>query len=159
MPRIYITTPPEERFWRHVNKEGPVPPLHPEMSNCWLWVGSLDPQGYGHFSAGTRTAKGNPQLVYAHRFAYGDIPEGMEINHLCEIENCVRRDHLELATRMQNARYGNSQIALKAAQTHCIRGHAFDEVNTRIAKNGTRKCKACAKTKDAARSHKKRTSI
>lgn len=140
MPRIYTSTAPEERFWRHVNKDGPIPPLHPELGNCWLWVGSLDPQGYGHFWDGAR-------LTYAHRFAFGEIPSGMEINHLCEVENCCRKSHLSLATRMENARYGNSMIALKAAQTHCIRGHLYDAANTRIRPNGTRMCKACERVR------------
>jgi len=45
MPRIYTTTPPEERFWKHVDKNGPIPPLHPELGNCWLWMGSFEGEG------------------------------------------------------------------------------------------------------------------
>lgn len=39
----------------------------------------------------------------------------------------------------------------RAKQTHCIRGHAFDEQNTYIAGNGTRHCKACMKLRDKSR--------
>lgn len=30
-----------------------------------------------------------------------------------------------------------------AKKTHCVRGHLFDEKNTRLAKNGQRVCRAC----------------
>lgn len=140
MPRTYTVTSPEERFWRHVNKDGPIPHAHPELGNCWLWIGSLDPQGYGHFWDGTR-------LTYSHRFAFGETTKGLEVSHLCEVENCVRRTHLLETTHKQNVRYGNGIMAAKAAQTHCKRGHAFDEANTYIASNGTRHCKACRAAK------------
>lgn len=41
--------------------------------------------------------------------------------------------------------------SMRAAQTHCIRGHAFDSENTYVAANGTRHCKACSKASDARR--------
>ncbi|WP_175974548.1 hypothetical protein [Burkholderia sp. BCC1047] len=39
----------------------------------------------------------------------------------------------------------------RANQTHCIRGHAFDEQNTYVAGNGTRHCRACMKLREKAR--------
>ena len=39
----------------------------------------------------------------------------------------------------------------RASQTHCIRGHAFNEQNTYIATNGTRHCRACIKLRQKAR--------
>lgn len=146
MPRIFVRTPIEERFWRHVNKDGPVPPLHPELGNCWLWTGSLDPPGYGHLYSGNRTAAGNPKFIYAHRFAYGDIPDGMEVNHLCEVEACCRRSHLEAVPHFTNMHY-SGPAKRRAAQTHCIRGHPFVAANTYIRPNGTRQCLACIKVR------------
>ena len=154
MPRTYITTPPEVRFWRHVDKDGPLPPFHPELGNCWLWVGSLDPQGYGHFWDGSRSADGRPiyGLIYAHRFAYGETPKGIEVSHLCEVENCVRRSHLTETTHKQNVRYGNGRVAKIAAATTCLRGHLMNESNTYIRKNGTRQCLACVSVRKQLRS-------
>ena len=126
----------EDRFWSKVDKDGPVPVAHPELGNCWLWVGSLDPQGYGHFWDGTR-------LTYAHRFAYGDIPSKLEVSHLCEIECCVRRSHLHATDHRSNVRYGNGIMAQKARQTHCIHGHAYTPSNTYTCSNGTRQCNTC----------------
>nr|WP_230949513.1 hypothetical protein [Burkholderia stagnalis] len=39
----------------------------------------------------------------------------------------------------------------RAKQTHCIRGHAFDEQNTYVAANGTRHCRACMKLREKSR--------
>lgn len=150
MPRTYITLPPEERFWKHVDKNGPVPENHPELGNCWLWTGTIDPQGYGHFYDGTKTANGYSRLVYAHRFAYGKVPDGLEISHLCETENCVRREHLVAVTHRENTHYGNGLTAQKAAKTECLRGHAFNEANTIIRRNGTRRCRTCTNLRNNA---------
>lgn len=79
----------EARFWTKVDKSG----------KCWLWTGSLSSKGYGHFGDGKR-------IVPAHRFSYqlanGDIPAGMQIDHICHTRNCVNPEHLRLATNKQN---------------------------------------------------------
>ena len=144
MPQSRFVTPPEIRFWRHVNKDGPIPETHPELGNCWLWTGARENRDeYGLFWAGAKTPAGNSKFIPAHRFAYGSVPEGMEISHLCEIRLCVRRSHLIAGTHRENMRYGNGRIARQAKQTHCIRGHAFDKANTIIRPNGSRMCIAC----------------
>ena len=55
-----------ERFWSKVDKRGP--------DDCWPWLGTLEPTGYGQFFT-----NGTPRLAKAHRFAYelvvGPIPE------------------------------------------------------------------------------------
>lgn len=93
--RIKIYCPPFDlesavlRFWSHVNK----------TSDCWLWTLRTNKKGYGQFTVGRRT-------FGAHRFAYeqcvGIIPLGMSLDHryTCP-KNCVRPDHLRLATSKQ----------------------------------------------------------
>lgn len=70
---------------------------------CWIWEGVLDRAGYarcGHTSG--------PGGGYAYRqtyvMAYGSIPEGLDLDHLCSVRPCVRPDHLEPVTRVENAR-------------------------------------------------------
>ena len=79
----------EERFWFKVNK----------TDTCWLWTGALRGDGYGKFHV-------KRKWVYAHRFAYellvGPIPDGLELDHLCRIRNCVRPSHLEPVTHQEN---------------------------------------------------------
>ena len=78
------------RFWSKVDKSG----------ECWVWTAART-NGYGvaHVSGKSRRA---------HRVAYGDaygpIPEGLVIDHLCENKACVRPSHLEAVTQGENVR-------------------------------------------------------
>lgn len=127
--------PPEERFWRFVNK----------TETCWLWTGGTNGK-YGVFKVDTRRgAKRGGQ--YAHRYSYtmakGPIPDGLVINHLCITPLCVRPDHLEAVTYRENSRYGNGPAARKARQTTCVNGHPLDALKP----NGTRRCNTCSREK------------
>lgn len=79
----------EERFWKKVDKTG----------ECWLWTAVCNSDHYGRFWHGGK-------MVLAHRVSYawanGEIPEGMYVDHRCHTRNCVRPDHLRLATHAQN---------------------------------------------------------
>lgn len=81
-------------FMRSVRKMG---------DECWLWIASWDKEGYGMDGYRGRS-------IRAHRLSYqffkGDIPEGLVIDHLCRIKNCVNPDHLEAVTRAENKRRG-----------------------------------------------------
>ena len=115
----------QERFWSKVEK----------TPTCWLWTGSCNPKGYGQF----RVGKKKPG---AHRVAYewlvGPIPEGMQLDHLCRVRNCVNSDHLEVVTNLENNRRGE-----RANRTHCKQGHEYNEENTYRHPDGWRDCRAC----------------
>jgi hypothetical protein len=61
---------------------------------CWLWNGAVNTKGYGHIRGDN-----NGPLLSVHRVAYegliGPIPEGLEIDHLCGVRNCVYRARRE----------------------------------------------------------------
>lgn len=82
-----------ERFWRWVKK----------TPGCWLWTGHLNTHG-GH---GQITIKGKEQWP-AHRVAYllyhGSIPKGKKILHTCDVNICVRKEHLYPGTNADNTR-------------------------------------------------------
>jgi len=84
----------EERFLKYVDK----------TDYCWIWLGSKDKSGYGHFFVDSfkRTPKG------AHRVSYelnvGEIPHGLCVLHKCDNPSCVNPEHLWLGTKLDNAK-------------------------------------------------------
>ncbi len=128
-PRALV--PLEQRFWPKVEKTG----------TCWVWQGATDSHGYGQIHEEPR---GHSQ---AHRvsweLAYGPIPEGLDVLHCCDNPPCVRPTHLFLGTQLDNNLDAiNKGRNYWANKTHCLRGHPFDEQNTRHYRGG-RHCRSC----------------
>ncbi|MDF2860302.1 MAG: hypothetical protein K0S02_574 [Achromobacter mucicolens] len=69
-------------------------------SGCWIWEGYTDSKmGYGMFWL-------NGTMRLSHRVAYelfvGEIPNGMQVCHRCDIPSCVNPNHLWLGTNVDN---------------------------------------------------------
>lgn len=66
---------------------------------CWLWTSSLKADGYASFGIGGTS-------VLAHRWSYeyhvADIPNCLEIDHLCRVRHCVNPYHLDPVTHEVN---------------------------------------------------------
>ena len=126
-------------FWSKVDKSGPTPPLHPEMTNCWIWIGPLTHDGYGRFKIGHTNEKKDDQL--AHRTAFflfnGYWPK--ELDHQCHVRSCVRMGHFKETTHVDNT--------LNRAVKICVRGHPLEDPNLYYYPNGKRRCKACCTKK------------
>lgn len=82
-------------------------------NGCWNWTGNVavNPryrhQKYGQYTVNPkRSPDGKKHTMCAHRFAYicvfGPIPEGFDLDHLCENKLCVNPPHLEVVTRSEN---------------------------------------------------------
>lgn len=112
-------------------------------TGCWEFTGARDRQGYGRLMGLDQVTR------FAHRLSYelfvGPIPDGLQIDHLCNNPPCVSPAHLRPATARQNTLRSQSPSALRARQTHCKRGHAFDRINTYIDPLGRRNCRACGR--------------
>ena len=68
---------------------------------CWEWQGGRDAGGYGRILVqGKRT--GTHQFIWVQE--HGPIPGGLVVRHRCDNPRCVRDDHLELGTPLDNAR-------------------------------------------------------
>lgn len=81
-------------------------------SGCWLWMGALAATGYGVIGLGARSEG----VDLAHRVSYrlhcGEIPTGLDLDHLCRTRCCVNPDHLEPVTRRVNWERGMHPIAV-----------------------------------------------
>lgn len=110
-----------------------------DTGTCWIWTGAKNSKGYGSVGIGGGTS------ALAHRYVYellvATIPDGLTIDHLCMVKECVNPEHLEPVTREENAaRYARTI-------THCVKGHelAGDNLASLTRKSGTvrRVCKTC----------------
>lgn len=139
----------EERFMRQVYKE----PTY----QCWLWQGHIGKNGYGRWKPAGRS-------VSTHRWSYerfiGPIPEGLQIDHICNIKSCVNPEHLQPVTARVNVLKAKKGItSINAAKTHCVNGHPLFGANLRIyvTKDGkkSRVCKSCRQDRSKIQARKR----
>lgn len=101
---------------------------------CWTWTGALDADGYGTMR---RTGGGTePAHRYVYREMVGAIPEGLHLDHLCARRTCVNPAHLEPVTPAVNVR----RALLGRRNTHCRRGHVYEDG---LGSRAKRYCRAC----------------
>lgn len=116
----------EERFWLKVDK----------TETCWTWNASIMGTGYGCLRVDNRT-------TIAHRFsyelAYGPIPDGMQVDHICHVRSCVNPDHLRLVNHKQN---GENRQGAASNSKSGIRGVCWDKQRNKwkatVGHNGDR---------------------
>lgn len=114
---------------------------------CWFWLGATNCDGYGVVGPGVMT----------HRLAYelmvGDIPEGLELDHLCRNRACANPHHLEPVCHAENLRRSRDNQQ-RPYQRYCRNGHALTTDNVRMWSNGTHRrehCYACHRQRVARR--------
>lgn len=144
----------EDRFWRHVNMNGPI--LCEDLGQCWLWTAYRNRHDYG------RIRQGDGKMLLAHVLSWkiqvGPV-EGLCVLHACDNPPCVRPDHLFLGTRADNSRdcvekgraargAGNGQARLTEADVVLIR--ALRGAGTPYAELAERFSVAKATVKDVA---------
>jgi hypothetical protein len=90
MPRKYIRGTVAQRIDAYTDRSG----------DCWLWTGSTR-NGYGRIIIKNK-------LYTVHRLVweltYGEIPDGLDVLHHCDVRPCLRPDHLWLGTHGDNMR-------------------------------------------------------
>jgi hypothetical protein len=112
--------------------------------DCIEWDGgTFSPEGYGRIWLDGREYRAH-RLAYEQ--AYGPIPDGMTVDHLCFNPPCMNPQHLRLLTRVEN-----SENQRSAYKTHCKHGHEFTPENTidkssyirNGKRTGRRQCRQC----------------
>lgn len=101
-----------DKFWNKVNK----------TPTCWLWTGATI-KGYGAFGRPTALAH-----RVAYEMAYGPIPTGKHIRHICDVKNCVNPEHLLLGTHTENMNDAIARKRLRYGEQHPNSRLTSDEV-------------------------------
>lgn len=118
----------QERFWPKVDKSG----------ECWNWTGVLGGGGYGYISVGGRTGRDLRAHRVSYEWAHGPIPDGLEIDHLCQNKRCVNPDHLEAVTKSEN------QLRWREGRATCNHGHPLSaETYRAVPSENHRRCIVC----------------
>ena len=112
-----------------------------DANGCWVFTGAKS-RGYGVVRISR--AAGNK---VTHRVVYetlvGDVPEGLDLDHLCRNRACCNPSHLEPVTRSENLRRSPLVGKRRVVKTHCPQGHPYDESNTYVTPSGGRMCRTC----------------
>jgi len=100
-----------------------VPKIVVNADGCWEWTGSqLAGAGYGRINLGRSRG-----VEYTHRvvmaMAYGEIPTGLQVDHLCRNRICCNPSHLELVSAAENTRRGESPGMAIHRLGVCVAGH------------------------------------
>ena len=84
----------------------------PDDPGCIRWTGRIRKGGWGYFYD-------TPAHHIAWFLTFGDVPgdPGLEVDHLCQVRDCVSVAHLEWVTTLENQR----RIDLR--RSVCRRGH------------------------------------
>ena len=121
-------------------------------NDCLIYALYKNGEGYGVNLAG-----GVHRQMYEHFI--GPIPEGYEVDHLCEVKSCINPDHLEAVTHKINSQRGNR----KRRNEYCRRGlHKLEGENVMLyrykspAGNMTRQCRACFLTRKKELYHQRK---
>jgi len=144
---IYPRPSAAERFWARVHKDGPVSECRPDLGPCWLFDGGLT-HGYGQIRIDGKNVHAH---CWAYEQAYGSVPDGYQLDHLCRVRNCVNPTHLEPVTQRINVLRGISPVAVNARKESCPQGHSYDDTNTYTDRRGKRSCRECHRRRDKLR--------
>ncbi len=107
-----------QQFWKNTEQV---------KSGCREWIGRRNAHSYGVF-------RGMPAHIFSYMLAHPDEDiEGLVIHHICRNRPCVWPEHLQALTRSEHKALHwveDGPPARYERNSHCGRGHEFNEKNT-----------------------------
>lgn len=137
-------------YWQRYGTLERKYPLHLLVRSdegCLLDTGSVDRNGYAYAQMGGKSTRAH---IKAYVEAYGPVPDGMLVGHVCHDEarargecglgrcdhrRCVEPEHLKAMTNKENLQ------VLRRNDFKC--GHPYTEENTYYRKDGKKTCRIC----------------
>lgn len=110
-------------------------------SGCIEWTGCKTYNGYGRVLHQGR--KWIVHLIILEILGI-DVPDGMEVDHLCKNRPCFNPRHLEVVKPIVNFMRGENICRLNLNKEKCPKGHPYDIVRMRDGRKG-RECSICRK--------------
>lgn len=133
---LVINNLPANMLTKIATEDCPNPGL---QGMCWTWTGCLNSRGYGCVQI-------DKKVQLTHRVSYqlhvGEIPPGLQVDHLCRNKRCCNPHHLEAVTGKVNC-----ERSVQATKTRCKQGHPLAGPNLKIKPKPSgltqRQCRVC----------------
>jgi hypothetical protein len=78
--------------------------IEPRADGCWMWTAARDRTRYGVVQV--KRPDGRWVVQRAHRLVFklanGYLTDGLQVDHVCRVRECVNPAHLREATQSQN---------------------------------------------------------
>ena len=96
---------------------------------CHLWKTPHKTNGYALMKV-----QGKHWRVHrlAYTLAFGEIPDGLQVDHLCRVRHCVNPLHLEAVTGSVNTERGMRAAEITLLAGECARGHDLSETGVYV---------------------------
>lgn len=106
-------------------------------TECDIWSGAKSGNGYGYKRDGKNLLRAH---IYAYTKQVGPVPDGLELDHLCNEPLCVNVEHLEPVSHKINTQRRSERMWEKRAGK-CKHGHSAD--NIFLNANNKKSCREC----------------